>query len=354
MSKTSIAWTDMTLNPIIGCTHAGYVDTDGVKRAHPGCTNCYAEVMCSRKLPGFEPHNRCSISGRWTGQIEVLYDRLIWPFTRPEYNPKRDGTQKRCFLTSLSDMGHPALPEADWMAINGMMVLAPWIRWQDLTKRPERQRDLLRAHSPIDCARAALKRIGELGLDTDGAVARLSRPLMAIQRQGWEDIYYVHRYVSVSDQPTADSLLPLLLEMPAAVRGISLEPMLGPVNLAFSAFNGADSFGQMPGIDHVIVGGESGRNARPFALEWALDIIDQCRRARVPCFVKQMGSKPYVEDPDFWPEFFSDDDGWYITGQGGNSWSKWVRMKGSGSDPAEWPEELRVRQHVLRQSVRAL
>lgn len=345
MSKTSIAWTDMTLNPIIGCTHAGYVDTDGVKRAHPGCTNCYAEVMCSRRLPGFEPHNRCSISGRWTGKIEVLYERLLWPFTRPEYNPKRDGTQKRCFLTSLSDMGHPALSEADWMAINGMMVLAPWIVWQDLTKRPERQRDLLRRHTPIECARVALKRIGELGMDVTNAFARLSRPDWALERQGWEDTKYIHRYVSVSDQPTADSLIPLLLQMPAAVRGISLEPMLGPVNLAFSTFNGADSFGTMPGLDHVIVGGESGRHARPFALEWALDVIDQCRKAKVPCFVKQMGSKPYVEDPDFWPEFFSMEE-WHITGEDGKSWSKWVYMKGSGSDPAEWPEELRMRQHV--------
>jgi protein gp37 len=308
MATTSIGWTDLTLNPVIGCTHAGYTGADGVKRAHPGCDNCYAEVMCSRTLPGFEAHNACSSGGRWTGQIRVLPERLLWPFTRKEYGARKDGQQRRCFLTSLGDMGHPAVPERDWMAVQGMMLLSPWITWQDLTKRPGRQRALLEKWSPWSCIEEAWKR----GLCS----------LVKLQTgpNNWAHVNWIHRYVSVSDQPTADALIPELLRMPAAVRGISAEPLIGAVDLrqaiglpngGVNAISHIDGLGY--GLDHVIVGGESGRGARPCDLAWIEAIVGQCAEAGVPCFVKQLGSH---------------------------------HGPGKGDDMALWPEALRVQQSV--------
>lgn len=327
MSTTSIGWTDLTLNPVIGCTHAGYQGADGKKQAHPGCLNCYAEGMCSRKLPGFTGHNKCSSKGKWTGEIQMLYERLAWPFMRKEYQPRKDGKQRRCFLTSLSDMGHPALAESDWMAVQGMMLLSPWIIWQDLTKRPERQRVLLEKYSPAECVDAFCSA-------KPGGYAVNGRDWL---KDGWRNEWiaykHIHRYVSVSDQATADALIPELLRMPCAVRGVSLEPMVERVDLLFAAFDGAESLSAMGGINHVIVGGESGRGRgiRPFALEWALDVIEQCKAAKVACFIKQMGSKPYTEDVGRWEWFDAD---------------KPIQFTGKGDNPIEWPEALRVQQNV--------
>lgn len=327
MSTTSIGWTDLTLNPVIGCTHAGYQGADGKKQAHPGCLNCYAEGMCSRKLPGFTGHNKCSSKGKWTGEIQMLYERLAWPFMRKEYQPRKDGKQRRCFLTSLSDMGHPALAENDWMAVQGMMLLAPWITSQDLTKRPERQRVLLEKYSPAECVDAFCSA-------KPGGYAVNGRDWL---KDGWRNEWiaykHIHRYVSVSDQATADALIPELLRMPCAVRGVSLEPMVERVDLLFAAFDGAESLSAMGGINHVIVGGESGRGRgiRPFALEWALDVIEQCKAAKVACFIKQMGSKPYTEDVGRWEWFDAD---------------KPIQFTGKGDNPIEWPEVLRVQQNV--------
>lgn len=342
MSATKISWTDLTLNPVIGCTHAAYQQEDGRKVGHPGCQNCYAEVMCSRTLPGFEVHNECSQGGRWTGRVEVIHDRLLWPFTRKEYRPRPDGTKRRCFLTSLGDMGHPSLKVRDWMAIQGMMLLAPWIIWQDLTKRPIVQENRLKQYSPMECVAAWREVVGQ---DMARQYVQFEEPEeWHLLGRKWHHFTHIHRYVSVSDQPTVDALIPDLLEMPAAVRGVSLEPMLGPVDLGRwlkprQSPNPDGYGGDIPvgwttdfrRVNHVIIGGESGRGARPFALEWALDIIDQCRKAKVPCFVKQLGSNPYTEDVTQWE--------WFDAGMP-------IRLSGKGEDMREWPECLRVRQHV--------
>lgn len=329
MSATKIGWTDLTLNPVIGCSHAGYEHAGWRKVAHPGCSNCYAEVMCSRTLPGFEAHNRCASGGKWTGKIEVLHERLAWPFVRKEYMPRQDGERRRCFLTSLSDMGHPALAESDWVAVQGMMILALWITWQDLTKRPDRQAELLKKHTPAECARLALQRLVGMGLDDETVCRMMGRPFMALDGMRWQDFAHIHRYVSVSDQSTADALIPLLLQMPCAVRGVSLEPMIDRVNIerfmrpSWGDLTPRNTCPLMPYLNHVIVGGESGRGARPFDLQWALDVIHQCKAGNVPCFVKQMGSNP-IEGPMILPRFKSS----------------------KGDNLFEWPEALRVRQHV--------
>lgn len=336
MSK--IEWTDMTLNPVIGCSHAGFRAQDGAKRAHPGCENCYAEVMCSRRLPGFEAHNACSSGGRWTGKIEVLHERILWPFTRKEYARRRDDKQRRVFLTSLSDMGHPALPERDWMAIQGMMICAHWIDWQDLTKRPDRQRELLQKHGPLECVEALLAIKGASDLPYLRMCLEGQQWLDGLGMLSWAREEHIHRYVSVSDQATADALIPELLRMPAAVRGVSAEPLLGPIDLwqaifkvrfedmetlgAMNALGFIDGMGY--GLDHVIIGGESGRNARLCHMGWILELLEQCKAGGVPAFVKQLGARVV-----------------WLPGQGGLAD---LGSKGQAFDG--WPSGLKLRMNV--------
>ena len=136
--------------------------------------------------------------------------------------------------------------------------------------------------SPIACAHEALRRLEGMGLKIDDIVRMTpGRPFEDIEAS-WRKTKNIHRYVSVSDQSTADALIPALLDMPAAVRGVSLEPMVGPVDLA----------PWLGKLQHVIVGGESGRKARPCDLAWIAEVVKQCKAAGVPCFVKQVGAKP--------------------------------------------------------------
>jgi protein gp37 len=235
-------------------------------------------------------------------------------------------------------MGHPSLDEQDWLAINGMMVLAKDVVWQDLTKRPVAQAKLLTRNSPSDCVGVALARLERIDSDIvhGGVLNNVSRHDFTGLK--WSDLPHIHRYVSVSDQSTADALIPLLLSIPAAVRGVSLEPMIGPVDLGLWL--------RPLCLDHVIVGGESGRKARPFALEWALDVIYRCRRAGVPCFVKQMGAKPYTSNVNLWDleDRIVEDDPYWLPEDLASGCA--VKFTGAGADPSEWPESLRVQQNV--------
>lgn len=132
---------------------------------------------------------------------------------------------------------------------------------------------------------------------------------------------------SAEDQPSLDKRLPLLLESPAALYFLSLEPLLGALCLRSGVYavpGGAARGTTLDGIGWVIVGGESGHRARPMDLEWARAIVAQCRSASVPCFVKQLGA--------VWAKTRTHED--YLLG------SSDVK----GGAPELWPEDLRVRQ----------
>ncbi len=108
-----------------------------------------------------------------------------------------------------------------------------------------------------------------------------------LRPRGWPA--HVWLGTTVENNAEATKRIPTLLDVPAAVRFLSCEPLLGPVDLAYALFNGADSFGTMPGIHWVIAGGESGGGARSAHPEWARSLRDQCRAANVPFFFKQWG-----------------------------------------------------------------
>jgi len=326
-----------TWNGIKGCSKAGYKPVDGgPKRTHPGCLHCYAERFCARNM-----HGEAATVGRWDGTIEFYPERLAWPFTKPGYKPRKDGHKTIVFLASESDMGHPNVPDEVWKAINGMMLLSPWIIWKDLTKRPEIQAERIERWSPAVCVDAFAR------LKPGGYVVNGRDWLKDGWPNRWDHYKHIHRYVSASDQATADSLIPELLRMPAAVRGISLEPMIGAVDLAYAAFTGAESFSALGNINHVIIGGESGPGARPFPVKAAWDVVLQCKAAGMPVYVKQLGRCPVVSNINSmdWPEHvnFADEKAVFGTAAG----ARVCLRSRKGSDPAEWPEALRVREQVL-------
>jgi protein gp37 len=282
MGITTIEWTDVTWNPTRGCS-----------RVSEGCRECYAERQAHR-FEGSTFAGFVQITNghpQWTGKVELVEEHLE--------DPLHWRKPRRVFVNSMSDLFHEALSDEAIDQVFAVMALCPQHTFQVLTKRHERM----------------LKWADRYGLKV--------RPEV-----GWP-LRNVWLGVSVEDQKTADERIPLLLQMPVAVRFVSYEPALGPVN--FNAIPNRWK-GNGAGIDWVIVGGESGPRARPFDLHWALHTVRQCQEAGVACFVKQVGSKPFIsERPGLR----------YFPFAPPNEYRFHDRK---GGDPEEWPEMIRVRQ----------
>ena len=313
--RTGIAWTDATWNPVRGCS-----------RVSEGCRNCYAEAVAARfshtgaPYFGFADHTRPG--SKWTGKVELIPGQLDLPlrWRRP----------RRVFVNSMSDLFHESLADDVIDQVFGIMALAPQHTFQVLTKRPDRmrrwfERDRPRT-APAECLAAAYVENPALArrrpLDTDRAVA--------VGLAGWP-LPNVWLGVSVEDQASADSRIPHLLQVPAAVRFLSCEPLLSAVDLRHLTMRDGwrDALGGRlhtgpaiisgePSVQWVIVGGESGPGARTMRRQWADDLLRQCKAAGVPAFFKQVGSHRWGE----WPP----------------------AITGKGDDLAEWPEGLRVQE----------
>jgi protein gp37 len=293
---TTIEWTNKTWNPVRGCS-----------RVSAGCVHCYAERIAARfsnrtnygggeylandsgrKRPGiFDQFAVTTLSGpRWTGKVELIESKL----TEPLHWKK----PCRVFVNSMSDLFHEALPDEAIDRVFAVMALCPHITFQVLTKRPAR---MLEWFTP-DARRETWEHVR--------IKCALMRTSMS-EEWSWP-LPNVWLGVSVEDQATADERIPLLLQTPAAIRFVSYEPALGPVNFDqrpedndkpywFSCF--CPAFGQ-PGIDWIIAGGESGPGARSPHPNWFRNARDQCIGAGVPFFFKQWGEwAPTVEtEPD--------------------------------------------------------
>jgi protein gp37 len=297
-TDTTISWTSATWNPVRGCT-----------RVSAGCENCYAERVAARfSGPGlpYEGLARIGKNGaRWTGKVRMVPEHLA--------DPLRWKKPRRIFVNSMSDLFHEGLTNEEIAAVFGVMAAAPRHTFQVLTKRPERMRDWFRFHWVPDqsgrcvtqaevCRGEAMNRIEHRR--PDGSA--LPGPTQALF--GYDTRWPLPNVwigCSVENQATADERIPLLLETPAAVRWISAEPLLGPVDLQAIQIPGAqpglrfsalqahhdDRYGQSDTtLDWVVAGGESGPGARPCANEWLERIVTDCRGAEVPVFVKQLGS----------------------------------------------------------------
>jgi protein gp37 len=217
-AASQIEWTDATWNPVRGCT-----------KISPGCKHCYAETFAER-FRGVPNH-----------PYEQGFDLKMIPEKLAE--PLRWGKPKSIFVNSMSDLFHEDVPEEYIERVCRVMQAANWHTYQVLTKRAERMRDLLQTR---------LRFAGE-------------------QPHIWWG-------VSVEDRAHGVPRIAVLREAPAAIRFLSVEPLLedlGELNLQ--------------GIHWMIVGGESGAGARPMQEAWVKSLRDQCQSAAIPFFFKQWG-----------------------------------------------------------------
>lgn len=251
MSKSAIEWTDETWNPVTGCT-----------KVSAGCKHCYAErewPRMTRLVPAY--------AGREFTDVRMHLDRIEQPlhWKKP----------RRIFVNSMSDLFHEAVDQRFISDVFGIMAACPQHTFQILTKRPARALELLGQ----GC-------MGRFQDDVEECFAMHSDdPLI------WP-LHNVLIGVSVENQETADERIPLLLQIPSNWRWISAEPLLGPLSIE----NYVDLF--LPDLlVWVVVGGESGPNARPMHPDWVRSLRDQCAAANTPFLFKQWGE--YCGDRDF-------------------------------------------------------
>jgi protein gp37 len=290
-AKTKIEWTDATWNPVLGCT-----------KVSPCCTHCYAVAvvhkLASNPNPKIQDANvgltAYHANGKldWTGVVRLIPGRLEIPL--------RKQAPTRYFVNSLSDLFHERLALEDVDRVFAVMALcAAYDRghvFQVLTKRPDRMARYVGDPSTPNrvraCARAFVLERGPFG--------RTNQRYPVV---GWP-LPNVWLGTSVENQAAADERIPQLVQAPAAVRFLSCEPLLGPVDLV-QAVNKLDWLSPASlrpgGIDWVIVGGESGPSARPMHPDWALALRDQCRSAGVAYLFKQWGNWLPYQMPDCRP-----------------------------------------------------
>lgn len=291
--KTAIEWSDATWNPTVGCAVVS-----------PGCTNCYAMRMAARieamggkagaKYAGLTQASKAGPV--WTGAVRLDGAALDQPlrWRRP----------RRVFVNSMSDLFHEDLPDEAIDRVFAVMALASQHVFQVLTKRPERMREYLTADTGHWDTGHACGRIVDIVMDlrTD---TRPVGPLPHIEPGApWWPLQNVWLGVSVEDQRRADERIPILLDTPAAVRWISAEPLLGPLDLRAIDIDGDHEIlplgaawldrvepgeTDVPHLDWVVAGGESGPGARPMHPDWARSLRDQCVSAGVPYLFKQWG-----------------------------------------------------------------
>lgn len=298
MGKTSIEWTrgddgsmGYTWNPVRGCSVVS-----------EGCRNCYAMQVAARfsgegqAYAGLAYRNESG--AHWTGKVTLVEKHLA--------DPLRWQRPRRIFVNSMSDLFHESLTDQQITDVFGVMALAHWHTFQVLTKRPARMLEYLRAgdHGIIEQFTA---------IQTGGGIGprEMFRALDVKRRDKVDWLWPLPNVclgVSVEDQKSADARIPLLLQTPAAVRWLSVEPLLGPVNLNSFMVGDETAINPLRGeryatvqhmavrpekidrVDWVVVGGESGNGARPMSPQWARSLRDQCVAASVPFFFKQWGN----------------------------------------------------------------
>lgn len=262
--NSAIEWTDHTFNPWIGCT-----------KVSPGCDRCYAETLATNRLGvAWGPHADRRRTAESTWRQPLAWNRKA----------QREGRPARVFCASLADVFDNNAPSGAREALWDLIDATPYLDWLLLTKRPQN-------------------------------IARML-PHNYMPPNIWLG-------TTVETQQEAERRIPHLLEVPAKVRFLSCEPLLGPVDLErieVPRVYGSALMGSLTGIrrDHhgrtldvghprihwVIAGGESGPGARPSHPDWFRSLRDQCSAAGVPFFFKQWGDWAVFYDRD------ADDPDW--------------------------------------------
>ena len=376
VAESSIEWTDRVWNPVVGCTPVS-----------PGCLNCYAARMAVRleamKVEGYGP--RVEHTPERLGMPDAFGTKVIPAETRtvriaevrgandlesgggggrPVFTgdvrlmPEKLGEplkwRKPCrvFVNSMSDLFHEAVPDEFIRLVMAAMSFAGQHTFQVLTKRPERMAAWFAdpANSLSACQAewvaagisdetpTGKHRIGRCG--SDGSINGTCRGVGDGNHWPLPNVWLG---TSVENQAAADERVPKLLRCPGRLF-LSCEPLLERVDLSRRGWlysSGLRGRGRV--IEWVIAGGESGPEARACNIEHLRSLRDQCREVWVPFFLKQLGARPVlasVYDTRLdWPE------GTRFTRCEGGPWGRSIVLKDKkGGDPAEWPEDLRVRE----------
>lgn len=358
-TNSNIEWTEATWNPIAGCTPVS-----------SGCLHCYAATMAHR----LDRMGQAKYAGltvlrngvrTFNGKINLDESALSIPFSR------RKPTMY--FVNSMSDLFHKDVPFEFIDKVFAVMALCPQHTFQVLTKRPERMAEYLDSIEHHEGDLSGMDggyRIGSAaGCLLDGTWIwgpgkryrkRIDNFISDTHNESGDDgdpdidpeCFYEPKPVpwplpnvwlgtSVENQKAADERIPHLLKCPAAVRFLSCEPLLGPVDLCIpvgcsgcnhpgnvvhrNTCTTCGGSGQEPSIDWIIVGGESGPGARPCEVEWIRYVVNQCADIGKACFVKQLGANVRSVNTDAVPfRCFLNDK--------------------KGGDIAEFPADLRVRE----------
>ncbi len=289
---TNIERTDETWNPVTGCT-----------KVSQGCKNCYAERLAPKVFAGqtvpIVIHEPAHNEQRGTRQ-RIFTDVLTHPDRLDA--PLHWKKPRRIFVNSMSDLFHEQVPDEFINFVFGVMAVAKQHTFQILTKRPERMLSYMSGFRSrgfgVDHDTYAYRLACMATNDSHGYCPALHKWSGPMERE-WP-LHNVWLGVSVEDQATADERIMLLQQTPAAIRFLSCEPLLGPIDLRphFGHRHdehcpvpcdqvAGDAFGK--GIHWVIAGGESGPKARPSHPDWFRSLRDQCAAAGVPFFFKQWG-----------------------------------------------------------------
>ena len=251
--KSAIEWTDATWNPVVGCSIVS-----------PGCIHCYA-MKEARRLA------RLGI-GKYAGLTSEVNGNVVWNGTVRLHEPHLDQplrwrSPRRIFVNSMSDLFHEDLPITVIAKVFAVMGLARQHTFQVLTKRSERLRDTI-----------ADDRFADLVDYEMNEIAPAHWCARELEDVGGWPLPNVWAGASVEDR-ARKRRIGELRETPAAVRFLSLEPLL-------------EDLGELDltGIHWVIAGGESGGDARPMHPDWVRSVRDQCAAAGVPFFFKQWGA----------------------------------------------------------------
>ena len=324
-NRSRIEWCDATWNPVVGCSPVS-----------AGCDHCYAARMAHRlgKNPATPQFADLTVDGKWTGETRFVQGALNLPITWRK--------PKRIFVCSMGDLFHESVPFAWVDQVFAVMALARQHTFLVLTKRTERMRAYFDEKRASRAGEAAYHMVVD-ALHGDKRTA-LGAGLM-LQDDGSLELWPLPNVwlgVTAENQEQAVARIPILLETPVAKRFVSVEPMLGPVDLrclhvpdalldpfgdrwcttwdALDGTRGVSPFGKNDPftgpkgshLDWVICGGETGPSARPANPEWVRSLRDQCfKTSDVPFFFKQWGewapSDNFPSDTPFkhWKEFLS-------------------------------------------------
>lgn len=335
MGATNIQWCDFTFNGWEGCS-----------KVSPGCKNCYAETRNHRfggnNWGSGKPRRRTSAANwwqplKWNQQAAMAagsYQSNPLQARFDNQAPRRP----RVFCASLADWLDDEVP-IEWLAdLLKLIHDTPNLDWLLLTKRVELWKSRM----------IAVRHWGDqpkAEYSNNGTGAGVASCWLAGKAPA--NVWFG---VSVEDQQHTGERIPLLFQIPARIRFLSVEPILGPIDFGKASpfcdepAKNRDghvvdpTYGQhdhpfwTPGrkteIDWVIFGGESGPGARPCDINWIRDGVQQCRAASVAPFVKQLGSNAVCDNanPVDWPN------------------KRWPFRDKKGGDPDEWPADLRVRE----------